>query len=293
MTLTRRTFLRAAGVSLALPLLERAPPAAAAGRRRGAWSASAPRSGCTPPYFFPEKAGQGLRRSRRTWKSLKDFRDDFTVVSGLSHPEVEPGPRLDLQLPDRRPAPGTPGRVPQHDLGRPARGRAHRHADAVPEPGAVRRGVRPVVDPQRGARPVGLRRRRTCSPGCSSTASRTRSQAQVRRLAGRPEHPRRRRRPGRAARDRTRRRRPRQARRVLHQRPRAGEAAGARPRSGSKKPKPKVDAPPPQDIPNSADLLGRTRLLFDLTHLALQTDSTRLVTIMLGGARPACRRSRA
>ena len=30
-----------------------------------------------------------------------------------------------------------------------------------------------------------------------------------------------------------------------------------------------------------ADLLGRTRLLFDLTHLALQTDSTRLITIML------------
>src|SRR3954452_17235162 len=30
-------------------------------------------------------------------------------------------------------------------------------------------------------------------------------------------------------------------------------------------------------------LIGRTRLLFDLTHLALQTDSTRLVTIMLGG----------
>jgi hypothetical protein len=52
----------------------------------------------------------------------------------------------------------------------------------------------------------------------------------------------------------------------------------------SKKPKPKVDANPPKDIPNKADLIGRTRLLFDLTHLALQTDSTRLITIMLAGS---------
>jgi hypothetical protein len=50
-----------------------------------------------------------------------------------------------------------------------------------------------------------------------------------------------------------------------------------------KKPKPKVDVKPPVDIPNVADLIGRTRLLFDLTHLALQTDSTRLITIMLAG----------
>jgi hypothetical protein len=52
----------------------------------------------------------------------------------------------------------------------------------------------------------------------------------------------------------------------------------------AKKPKPKVTAKQPQDIPNPADLIGRTRLLFDLTHLALQTDSTRLITILLGGA---------
>jgi hypothetical protein len=51
-----------------------------------------------------------------------------------------------------------------------------------------------------------------------------------------------------------------------------------------KTPKPKVDVEPPKDIPNAADLLGRARLMFDLTHLALQTDSTRLVTIMLAGS---------
>ncbi len=52
----------------------------------------------------------------------------------------------------------------------------------------------------------------------------------------------------------------------------------------TKKLKPKVNVEPPKDIPNAADLIGRTRLLFDLSHLAIQTDSTRLITIMLAGS---------
>jgi hypothetical protein len=51
----------------------------------------------------------------------------------------------------------------------------------------------------------------------------------------------------------------------------------------SQRPKPKVDAQPPQDNPNPADIIGRTRLMFDLIHLALQTDSTRLITMLLAG----------
>jgi hypothetical protein len=54
--------------------------------------------------------------------------------------------------------------------------------------------------------------------------------------------------------------------------------------SWARKPKPKVNVEPPKDIPNAADLIGRTRLLFDLSHLAIQTDSTRLITIMLAGS---------
>ena len=57
--------------------------------------------------------------------------------------------------------------------------------------------------------------------------------------------------------------------------------------SWAKKPKPKVDVEPPKDIANPADLIGRTRLLFDLAHLALQTDSTRFITIMLAGSTAA------
>ncbi len=51
----------------------------------------------------------------------------------------------------------------------------------------------------------------------------------------------------------------------------------------SKRPKPKVDAKPPQNNMNSADLIGKTRLMFDLIHLAVQTDSTRLITLLLLG----------
>ena len=51
----------------------------------------------------------------------------------------------------------------------------------------------------------------------------------------------------------------------------------------AKKPKPKVEAKPPQDNNNPADLIGKTRLMFDLIHLALQTDSTRIITMLLLG----------
>src|SRR5204863_9290841 len=57
----------------------------------------------------------------------------------------------------------------------------------------------------------------------------------------------------------------------------------ARSEEWSRRPRPRVDVRPPQDIHNAADLIGRARLMFDLIHLALQTDSTRLITLLLLG----------
>jgi hypothetical protein len=51
----------------------------------------------------------------------------------------------------------------------------------------------------------------------------------------------------------------------------------------ARKPKPKVDAQPPTDITEEKDLIGRMRLLFELVPLALQTDSTRTITILVQG----------
>src|SRR5262249_55138433 len=43
--------------------------------------------GLHPPYFFPEKAGKDYALSPYL-EVVKDYRKDFTVISGLSHPEV-------------------------------------------------------------------------------------------------------------------------------------------------------------------------------------------------------------
>ena len=47
------------------------------------------------------------------------------------------------------------------------------------------------------------------------------------------------------------------------------------------KPKPHVDAKPPQDISDPAELIGRTQAMLNLIPLILQTDSTRVVTLMI------------
>ncbi len=49
------------------------------------------------------------------------------------------------------------------------------------------------------------------------------------------------------------------------------------------KPKPKVTSAPPKDIANGADTIGRTRLMYDLIHLALETDSSRIITLFIAG----------
>ena len=49
------------------------------------------------------------------------------------------------------------------------------------------------------------------------------------------------------------------------------------------RPKPVVTEPPPTDATDRADTIGRARLMFNLTRLALQTDSTRVVSIFIRG----------
>src|SRR5262245_13917235 len=99
MTLRRRTFLRAAGVSLALPWLDAfsaAPPNTK--HQPPTTSHQPPRRmvcictplGLHPPYFFPEKASKDYELTPYL-KVLEDFRGDFTVVSGLSHAGMSPG----------------------------------------------------------------------------------------------------------------------------------------------------------------------------------------------------------
>lgn len=50
-----------------------------------------------------------------------------------------------------------------------------------------------------------------------------------------------------------------------------------------RKPKPELEVDSPQDITNASDLIGRTRLMYSLIPLALQTDSTRVIAVTLQG----------
>ncbi|MFM1561298.1 MAG: DUF1552 domain-containing protein, partial [Roseibacillus sp.] len=85
--LDRRSFLRTTGVSLALPWLE------SLGAAAGAKSAPPKRMvficnalGLHSPALFPAKNGAGYE-STEYLELLKDHRDDFTLFSGLSHPD--------------------------------------------------------------------------------------------------------------------------------------------------------------------------------------------------------------
>ncbi|MGE0607574.1 MAG: DUF1552 domain-containing protein [Pirellulales bacterium] len=47
------------------------------------------------------------------------------------------------------------------------------------------------------------------------------------------------------------------------------------------KPKPQVDAQPPEDIEDAREFVKKTRLMFDVIKLALETDSSRLISLFI------------
>ena len=87
--LDRRTFLRASGVAIGLPFLEAMIPASAADAKKSAAQQSrmvliGQPLGMFSPNFFPTKAGRDYEASRYL-KSLQAHREQFTVFSGMSH----------------------------------------------------------------------------------------------------------------------------------------------------------------------------------------------------------------
>lgn len=281
MAISRRRFLRAAGASLALPWLDAwAVPGKPKGRRR-MMLMCAP-LGLHPAYLFPEKAGKDYE-STPYLDVIKEFRNDTTVISGLCHAGNNPGfaHQASASFLTGAPGAGRPGfkneisldqfaaehigaetRYPTLSLSGEGEGLSWTRTGA-PVPAAV--------SPSRVFAKLFL-------PDSTEEV-----QAQGRRLAD-----------GRSILDDV-----------------GGEAKSLSAGLGAadrekldeyatsvrdlekrlaqdevwfKKPKPKVDAKQPVDVAQAADLLGRTKLLFDLSYHALATDSTRLITIMLGGS---------
>jgi len=92
-TLDRRTFLRAGAVSLSLPLLEAMIPFAFGREARAAVAALQPRRmvlihrplGTYHPYLVPQTTGLKYETTRFL-KTLEAHRGRFTVFSGMGHP---------------------------------------------------------------------------------------------------------------------------------------------------------------------------------------------------------------
>ena len=91
--LSRRALLRGAGVTLGLPLLEAMTPALAAvpeAKTARRFVGVSMALGLHNPNLVPEGSGRDYKSSRYL-KSIQDLREDFTVVSGSSHPGVTGG----------------------------------------------------------------------------------------------------------------------------------------------------------------------------------------------------------
>ena len=90
--LSRRTVLRGAGVALSLPWLDAMMPAfgASTPARPKRFIGVSLSLGLHNPYLVPEGTGKNYKPSPYL-KSIQDLRDDFTIVSGSSHPGVSGG----------------------------------------------------------------------------------------------------------------------------------------------------------------------------------------------------------
>jgi hypothetical protein len=275
---TRRHFLRAAGVSLALPLLEAHAVAAAKPPRRMVCICTP--LGLHPEFFFPEKAGKDYG-STPYLDLFQDLREDFTVVSGLAHPEVGSSHDSIFSLLTAAPHPeqragfknsisldqfaaekiGGETRFPSLTLSCEGfslswtRSGAIVPSDIWPanvfarlflegKPDEVEAQARQLRDGRSILDAVGEQSKSLKSNlGAADRDKLDEYFTSVREL----------------------------------------EQRLARAEEWSKKPKPKVSVKPPQNNNVPGDVVGKSRLMFDLIHLALQTDSTRIVTLMLLG----------
>src|SRR5258706_12988922 len=98
--LSRRKFLRGAGILLSLPMLDAMQPVFAAVARNSAAATpdGKPRRmlavcnnlGLLPEQFFPKQNGRNYALSPYL-ETLKEHRNDFTVFSGVAHPDGDCG----------------------------------------------------------------------------------------------------------------------------------------------------------------------------------------------------------
>jgi hypothetical protein len=113
-TISRRRFLQGAGVAMSLPLLDAMHPGLARAAASSVTPNTAPRRmlgicnnlGLRPDLLFPTGTGRDYVASPYL-KLLEAHRDDFTVISGVSHPNVDGGHPSDISFLTAAPHPAS------------------------------------------------------------------------------------------------------------------------------------------------------------------------------------------
>jgi hypothetical protein len=282
--LARRTFLRVAGVTVMLPWLEAMTPAFA----RGTGAAGKPPRrfvgisnalGLHGPHLFPTQAGRNYEPSRYL-KAIADLRDDFTIISGASHPHVGGGHKAEACILSAAPMAGGNFRntisldqyMAKH-LGNETRFPSLvLNTKSESSPSYTENGS---MIPAENS-PVRLFNRLFIPDTAEAQAQQVRRLHQGRSIMDvvGSEAKAMQRRVG--AGDREKLDAYFSSVRDLEQRLAANE-------SWAQKPKPKVSAPPPKEVTNSNDLIARQNVMHDVIYLALQTDSTRFITLHTNG----------
>ena len=279
----RRTVLRGAGVSLALPWLTAMQPAFAndnpnqSPRRFVAMTLSL---GLIGENLNPGQAGRDYEPSLYL-KQLQDIRDRFTVVSGVSHPGVSGGHRAEASLLTANPV-GSSGKakntisLDQHmakHLGDDTRfsslvlSSSGSNSPSYTENGAM---IPAEQSPSRLFNQLFV----DDSPqGQAHQAERVREGRSIMDLVG-ADAKRLAKTLGPGDQDRL---------DAYFTSVRELENRMAKSEEWARKSKPKVNATRPVDIRNSNDFVGQERLMTDMIRLALETDSTRFISYHMGG----------
>jgi hypothetical protein len=280
--LGRRTFLRASGVALALPLLECMAPrkARAASVERQANEPRRLLAICAPlgihtPLLFPSTTGHDYEVTPYL-EPLQPLRAKFSVISGMQHPMVDGGHNAEKSFLTGAAHPGQPSfrntisvdqfaaerighltRFPSLALAAGGRGISYtRSGVQVPAESRPSRVFNRLF--LEGTAEQKATRMRDIRDGQSILDLVGGQLKSVRQSAGRAD--------GETLEQYV------TSVRELEQRMIAAE-------DWARRPKPVVDQKPPTDIEDRGNFTGRMQLLFDLIYLALQTDSTRLVTL--------------
>src|SRR4051812_4602330 len=111
---SRRRFLQGVGVAMSLPLLDAMHPGVARAASNSVAPNAKPRRmlgicnnlGLRPDMFFPSGAGSEYVASPYL-KLLEAHRNDFTVISGASHPNVDGGHPSDISFLTAAPHPAS------------------------------------------------------------------------------------------------------------------------------------------------------------------------------------------